>query len=240
MELEEGDVVLCTVEKIEKTIVFVKIHGHKKDSKELEGSIITSEIAPGRIRNIRDYVVPNKKIVCKVLRISGDRIDLSLRRVTKKEQKEVTDEYNQEKSYISIFKSIIGDKIKEVVNEIEKEQNIYYFVEEAKENPKKLEKLIGKKDAEKVLKIIKTQKQKKSIIKKEFELSSLKPNGILLIKNILENIKEAKINYISAGKYNIIKEAEDPKKADNQVKKILEDIAKKAKKLGMEFKTKEK
>ena len=72
MELEVGDIVLCTVERIEKTIVFVKIEGVGRD---LHGSIIMSEVAPGRIRNIRNYVVPKKKIVCKVLRVSGERID---------------------------------------------------------------------------------------------------------------------------------------------------------------------
>jgi len=64
MTLEEGDLVLCTVEKIVGTIVFVNIDGEKK-----QGSIVLSEIAPGRIRNLRDYVVPKKKIVCKILRI---------------------------------------------------------------------------------------------------------------------------------------------------------------------------
>ena len=62
-DLEVGDIVLCTVDRIVGTIVFVKIDG------DGEGSIILSEIAPGRIRNLREYVVPKKKIVCKVLRI---------------------------------------------------------------------------------------------------------------------------------------------------------------------------
>jgi translation initiation factor 2 alpha subunit (eIF-2alpha) len=57
MELEVGDVVLCTVDRTAGTVVFVKIDGYG------EGSIITSEIAPGRIRNLREYVVPKKKIV---------------------------------------------------------------------------------------------------------------------------------------------------------------------------------
>jgi translation initiation factor 2 alpha subunit (eIF-2alpha) len=30
---------------------------------------------------MRAYVVPNKKIVCKILRVSGDNVELSLRRV---------------------------------------------------------------------------------------------------------------------------------------------------------------
>jgi len=83
MVLEVGDIVMCTVDRIVGTIVFVKIDENG------EGSIILSEIAPGRIRNLREYVVPKKRIACKILRILGNRIDLSLRRVTQKEQKEI-------------------------------------------------------------------------------------------------------------------------------------------------------
>ena len=77
----EGDIILCTVEKIEGISVFVTI------DKGGTGSIVTSEIAPGRIRNLRDYVVPNKKIVCKVLKVDPNgHVHLSLRRVTAKER----------------------------------------------------------------------------------------------------------------------------------------------------------
>ena len=105
MELEVGDVVLCTVDRIAGTVVFVKI------DRNGEGNITTSEIAPGRIRNLRDYVVPKKKIVCKILRISPNgNINLSLRRVTQKEKKEILEQYKQEKSYKSVLKSILGEK----------------------------------------------------------------------------------------------------------------------------------
>jgi len=237
MELEVGDVVLCTVERIEKTIVFVKIEGA---GKFLEGSIIMSEIAPGRIRNIRDYVVPKKKIVCKVLRISGNRIDLSLRRVTQKEKKEVMEEYNQEKSYISILKSILGEKeTNKVIKEIQKQDKIYDFFEEAKENPKKLEKLIGKKNSEKALSILKIQKKKRAILKKEFSLKTSAPQGLKLIKDILD-IKDAEIKYISAGKYSIKTESDDIKEADNKLGKILDELSEKAKKHKMSFQVKER
>ena len=105
---------MCTVDRIVGTIVFVKIDGNG------EGSIILSEIAPGRIRNLRDYVVPKKRIVCKILRISGDRIDLSLRRVTQKEKKELIEQYKQEKSYISVLKSILGEKADKIIDDIGK------------------------------------------------------------------------------------------------------------------------
>ena len=111
MEFEVGDIILCTVDKIVGTNVFVKIEGGG------EGTITFSEVAPGRIRNIRNYVVPKKEIVCKILRISGDRIDLSLRRVTPKDKKEVLERTKQEKSYKKILKSVLGEKTKLVMGE---------------------------------------------------------------------------------------------------------------------------
>ena len=136
MELEEGDLVLCTVERIERTVVFVKIEGGR------EGSIIMSEIAPGRIRNVRNYVVLKKKIVCKVLRISQSRnVELSLRRVTPKEKKEITEQYKQEKSYINMIKSVLGEKADKAIKELSKDERIFEFFEEVKENPKKLDKI---------------------------------------------------------------------------------------------------
>ena len=112
--MEVGDLVSCVVDRIVGTVVFVKIHGQKQ---ETEGSIVFSEVAPGRIRNIRDYVVPKKKIVCKILRISNNNIDLSLRRVTQKERKEVLEGENLEKSYISILKSVLENKAEETIRE---------------------------------------------------------------------------------------------------------------------------
>ena len=235
MELEVGDVVLCTVDRIAGTVVFVRIDGIG------EGSIITSEIAPGRIRNLREYVVPKKKIVCKVLRISQNgNIDLSLRRVTQKEKKEILEQEKQEKSYKSVLKGILGEKAEEIIRKIEEEEKLFDFLQEAKENSKKLEKIAGKTDAKKVLDIIQTQKQKKAVLKKIINLTTKKSNGLKLIKELLENLKEVEIKYISAGRYSIKIEADDIKTADNRLKEILKSLEEKAKKAGFEFFVKEK
>lgn len=233
MALEEGDVVFCTVGNIVGTNVFVKISD--KD-KELEGCIVMSEIAPGRIRNIRDYVVPKKKIVCKILRISGDRIDLSLRRVTQKEQKEVKERYNQEKSYESILKSVFGDKSKKVIEEISKKYKIYDFLNDAKEDSKELEEIVGKEDAKKILEIISSQqKNRKVILKKEISLTTPDPNGIEIIKKLLSKIKGTEVSYIAAGKYVLKTESIDLKKADHELRDIIVELEKDAKKVGAEF-----
>ena len=77
---------LCTVKRVEGTTAFLEIENFPG----VQATMIFSEVSPGRIRNIRDFVVPKKKIVCKVLRISDrGNIELSLRRVTQKEKKEV-------------------------------------------------------------------------------------------------------------------------------------------------------
>jgi len=230
MMLEEGEIVLCTVDRIVGTNVFVKIENNG------EGCIIFSEVAPGRIRNIRDYIVPKKKIVCKILRISGDRIDLSLRRVTQEEQKKVKERVKQGKSYEKILKSVLGEeKAKNIIEEIEKNENIYDFLQKAKENPKKLEKITDGKNAKKIIDILKTQKPKKAVLKKEIFLTTTKPNGVELIQNFLKKIKEAEVKYLSSGRYSLKKESENIKKADSELKNTLTKLEREARKKGMEL-----
>ncbi len=235
MMLDPGDLVLCTVDRIVGTAVFVKIEGDER-----EGNIVVSEIAPGRIRNLRDYVVPKKKIVCKVLRISPERVDLSLRRVSQTEKKQIMEEHSQEKSYESILRSILGENSKQIINKIKEKENLYNFFEQAKQNPKILEGFVGKDNCSKIMQIINKQKIKKSEVKKEFKLSSIKPNGLNLIKELLENIKDAEINYLAAGKFSIKSQSEDPKKEEKKLRTILENIEKKAKEKDMEFSMNEK
>jgi translation initiation factor 2 alpha subunit (eIF-2alpha) len=233
-KLEAGDIVLCTVDRIIGTNVFVKIKGNG------EGTIILSEIAAGRIRNLRNYVVPKKKIVCKILRISGDRINLSLRRVTQKERKEILEQDKKERSYKAIIKRILGESSEKVIEEIEKKENLYDFLEEAKENPKELEKIISKNDAGKILEILKTQKKKKTILKKEIHATTTKSQGLYLIKKIFEEFKEFNIKYISAGKYLIEAETENLKETDKELKEKINSAIKQSKKLGVEFSVNEK
>ncbi len=225
MEIEVGEIVMCTVDRIVGTTVFVKIEGNG------EGTIVLSEIAPGRIRNLREYVVPKKQIICKVLRTNKGQIELSLRRVTQKDQKEVREKYNLERSYKNILKTILGEQSREIIER----GDIINFLEESKENPKKLEIVVGKENANKIIEIIKSQKQKKVIVKKEIKLTTTAPDGLEKIKKILTPAEGIEIKYLSAGKYSLKKESEDAKKADNKLKEIINEIQNKAKKEKFEF-----
>ena len=230
MNLETGDIVLCTVDRIVGTTVFVNIEG------DGEGSIVFSEVAPGRIRNIRDYVVPKKKIVCKVLRISGDRIDLSFRRVTLKEQKEIKERYKQERSFASILKTVLKEKAEDVLEKISRRESIHGFLQRIKNNQEELEELIGKQDSKKVLEILQTaQKKKIAVIKREIILKSMDSEGLKKIKDILGEINGIEVRYISAGRYSLKREDEDAKEGDQKLREILEIIEKRAKKNGLDF-----
>src|SRR3989338_2593648 len=91
---EENSIVLCTVKKILFHSIFVELDEYEHQ----EGMIHISEIAPGRIRNIRDYVIEGKKLVVQVLRVDKERrqVDLSLRRVPLSLRNKKNEEYKEE------------------------------------------------------------------------------------------------------------------------------------------------
>ncbi len=91
---EENALVICTVKKI----LFHSIFAELDEYENQEGMIHISEIAPGRIRNIRDYVKEGKKLVCLVLRVDQEKrqVDLSLRRVSLSLRNQKNEEYKQE------------------------------------------------------------------------------------------------------------------------------------------------
>ena len=231
-QLDVGDVVLCTVDRIVGTTVFVMIG----DNNRTEGSIIVSEISPGRIRNLRDFVTPKKKIVCKIIRINQGNIELSLRRVTSKEKKEVIDNFKQDKRYQSILKTSVGDKAESIINKIKEKYELTEFISDAKTNPTLLNEFFKKDEAEKIVKILFKEKTKKLIVKKLIGLKSKKPNGLSLIKELFKDInKNIEVNYIAAGKYSLKLESLDLKKADQELQEVIRNIEKKSKKLGIEF-----
>ena len=100
----ENEIVICTVKKILYHSIFVDLDEYEKQ----DGMIHISEIAPGRIRNIRDYVKEGKKLVCIVLRVNEKQrqVDLSLRRVSMSLRNKKNDEFKQEIKAEKLMESV--------------------------------------------------------------------------------------------------------------------------------------
>src|SRR3989344_2187743 len=179
MALIEGQLVLCTVKVIDKANIFFDIE------EQGEGSMVLSEVAAGRIRNLREYVFPGKKIVCKVLNVSNGHVELSLRRVTAKERQEVLERYKKERSFASMLKTIASNP-EEIVKKIKKEHDLVSFLEEAKDNTEILKKYFSKEQIEKLSKVLKEKINKEKEVKKIFKISSTSNIGVLDIKEILD------------------------------------------------------
>ena len=232
-KLNENDVILCTVKRIEKTTVFLEIAGYG------QGTMIFSEVSPGRIRNIREYVVPNKKIVCKVLRIKDGHPELSLRRVKAKERDEVLETHKKEKILANVLKPVIKEKTPEILEKIKEKYQLAEFLDEARENPDLIETFVTKTQATELKKIFAEKKEKEKEVSKIIILKTNKESGL---KDIKESLKtdEAKINYLGSSKFSILVKDKNYKNANSKLDQIIEEIKKKAKTSGIKFELKEK
>ncbi|MBI2452203.1 S1 RNA-binding domain-containing protein [Candidatus Pacearchaeota archaeon] len=221
MKIKEDDIVLCTVKKIEGTAVFVEIEGGHY------GSIVFSEIAAGRIRNIRDYVSVGRLIVCKILKIAPDHIELSFRRITAKERDMALDRHKKEAALKSLLKAI-GEEPARIIDNIKDSYDVGDFFEEIKSNPKLFEKFLSKEKAEKISKMLSEKVEKEKFVKKKFVLKSLSEHGVRDIKEIL-NFENVDIKYLGSSTFSASSSGRDFKEAEGSLARILEEIEKKAK-----------
>jgi len=221
MTIKEDDLVMCTVKGIEGTTVHVHIEG------DGDGSISFPEIAAGRIRNIREYVVPNKKIVCKVLHVVNNNAQLTLRRVTGIERQEIEERYKKERTFISLIKTISKDYEK-VIEKINKIKPLWEFLDEVKENPKPLFDVMNKEEAQALEKILSEKKEKDKEVKKTIIIKSDSDSGINDIKAILD-IKDIDIHYLGSSQFSLSAKGKEFKEADNKVQKAIKLIQERAK-----------
>ena len=228
--MEEGDLVLCKVEKVTNTITFVTM------SDGNEGTMVSSEIAPGRIKLMRQYVVPNKQIVCKILKIDGNHIHLSLRRVSSKEKKEVMQTCKQSQAIDTAFKQIFQDEERSIKEKILKDfENLIEFTKSAQNDESLILKYIPK-DKQDAIKKVANKRKKNQELKENIKIKCTEDNGVERIKKIFslddDNIS---VTYISAGNFRLKLTVEDFKQGKKRMHEIIEELEKRAKKNNCEF-----
>ena len=241
---EIGEVILCTVKKILPHSVFVNLDEYEN----LEGMVHISEIAPGRIRNLRDYVIEGKRIVCKVLSINSQgNIDLSLRRVGTGVMLTKINDYKQEEKAEKLLEQV-GKELKldlkilyqELgIKAIEEYGGLYNFFQTIVESGKiVVDKLTTNQKL--IILLVKTVQEKIKPIELSVNgiltIKSYRGDGIDLIKNILKKIKDKgiEITYLGAPKYKISSKAFEYKKAENLLKESVDLALEYAKKNGCE------
>lgn len=236
---EEGECVLCTVKKILFHSVFVYLDEYH----DKEGMVHISEVSPGRIRNLRDYVKEGKKLICKVLRVRPEKgqVDLSLRRVSvamrKKKNTELKQEQKAEKimeilakklsTDIKILYEDFGDKIWDEYG------GLNSFFQEIAAGEASLEDFVPQKYTASLAEII-SEKIKPQIveIKRDLELKSEASNGIEIIKEALQKAEDLakeknyaiKIRYVSAPRYSLKVSALDYKVAEKAMEELTSTI----------------
>lgn len=231
---EQGEIVICTVTKILYHSVFAKLDEYKN----LDGMIHISEISPGRIRNIRDYVKEGKKIVCKVLNIKREKgqIDLSIRRVNTMQRINKSDDYKQEQKAEKLLE-FIGKQLKKDIKTmyseagfklIETYGSLYDAFQRFVLDDESIKDLkLDKKLEELLLKTVKDKIKPPEVeIKGTLNLSCENSNGVEVIKKILTKAQKGdiKITYIGAPKYKISVKASDYKTAEGILKNAQEEI----------------
>lgn len=231
---EESELVLCTVTSVQYHSVIVDIDEYGRS-----GLIHISEVSPGRIRNIRDFVKEGKKVVCKVLRVNEEKgyIDLSLRRVNESEKRRkiesIKREQNAEK-IVEIAAGKIGTKTEELYKDIfqkisDKYTSLKDFFDEVSKDQKLLEEFgIDKKNAKILGEIIALRIKPTEIeIRGKLKITTYSPDGIGVIKESLKKAQEAgkesiSINYLGSGTYHLIIKGNDYKEAEKVMKNSSE------------------
>jgi translation initiation factor 2 subunit 1 len=240
---DEGEIIIVTVRQVTGHGAYVTLDGYNN----MTGFLHISEIATGWIRNIERYVRPKQKAVLKVIRVNKVRgeVDTSLKQVSAEERKSKLIEVKKNDKAATFF-DFIKAKLKltdQQVQEIEdRVLQKYDYVYDAFE-------AVTRKGLDAIQNIDLSPEIKNAIeeasrripiplveISGIMEITSKKPDGIEIIKNMLANAEGNKgsasstITYIGAPRYRIVVTGENFKVAEkfmnNTVEKMRASIEK--------------
>ncbi|HVP92756.1 MAG TPA: translation initiation factor IF-2 subunit alpha [Acidobacteriota bacterium] len=246
---EVGDLVIATVEEVTDFGAYVKL-----DEFDKKGLLHISEISSSWIRNIRDFIREGQKVVLKVLRVDAEKghIDLSLRRVTKRERIEKIMFWKRERRAETLLRSAAektGLSIEEVYEKagapMEKEYGLYEgFEKVVKDGTSALTKIGVPEDLATVIVEIAKERMHVPMVKVKgvIELRTTNPAGVKIIKEAFLNAKkaeksrEAKVRFyvIAAPKYCVEVLAENYKNAEAVLQRVSENVISSINKAGGE------
>ena len=235
---EVGEIVVATISKITAHGAYATLDEYN----DIQGFLHASEIAHGWVRNINKFVKEGEKkvLLVKKIREGREEIDLSLKQVSRDQQKKKLLDVKRFEKGKSIMKNM-QDKAKLSDNDIEKLEDkilskydsVYDgIVDIAANGIKVFSELKLPKNTLSLIEEISTKIKLPSVeIRGVLELTDSSSDGVENIKNVLQGFEKAdqngvKILYIGAPKYRISITASDFKSAERTLKPILEDMQK--------------
>jgi len=231
------ELVVCKVTKVLPNSVFCNVEEYNR-----QGMIHISEISPGRIRNIRDFVVEGKIIICKVLNVNEEKgyIDLSLRRVNERQKKEKGNEIKYEQKAMKIiefaakelkedYEKVLAEMIAKILPNYPTVYSCFLSVINDNLNLEKVG--IAKKYADVLVPLIKDKIKPPEVeIKGYFKISTYIPDGIEKIKSVLKTTKKiyskAVIIYLGGGRYHLDIKGTNFKDIEKVLEKITDSVIK--------------
>jgi len=243
---DNGDLVIATIESVTDYGAYAKLDEFNK-----RGLLHVSEISSSWIRNIRDFVREGQKVVLKVLRVDSEKghIDLSLRRVTKRERIEKIMSWKKDRKGETLFREVavkvnltVDELYQQAGAKIDEKFSIYEGFEKAvKEGPEALTKIGVPENIAAVFAEVGEDRIHVKMVKIKgiLEIKCMKPNGVKIIKETFAAVKAEKIcaNFvkfyvIAAPKYSIEARAENYKKAEEILQKAAQSVITKITKAG--------
>jgi translation initiation factor 2 subunit 1 len=231
-----GELVICTVNKLTENAAWCKLEEYPN----LEGMIHVSEAATRIIYDIKDALKVGKQYVTKVLSIDEDKkqVNLSIKRVSKADEKEKLNQYKREQRAENILNQIanyLNKNLDEAYEKVgfllqEKFGDLSVAFDEISKNYKILDKLnIDSKWKDAIINVLnRIFVGKKVLLKAELDIRCYAENGINLIKDALSELEKNGfvVKYISAPKYIVEIETNEPKKMEKRMVESLEKLVK--------------
>jgi translation initiation factor 2 subunit 1 len=239
---QDDDIVFCTVTKVLPNGVFADLDEYPGKS----GLIHISEIAPGRIRNIRDYVSEGRKVVCKVIGVRAEKnqIDISLRRVNEIQKQQKLNSVKMEQKAELIINNVskaLKIELKKLYEDItknlaEKYDYVYQcFDDIVAGNFDAKDLKLDKKIEAALVEVIKEKIKPPEVqISGTLAVQTFDPDGVELIKKTLTDLKSKNIAiaYLGGGKYKVTVTAPDYESAEDIVSKKINKAVELLKKSG--------
>ncbi|MGO8806364.1 MAG: translation initiation factor IF-2 subunit alpha [Candidatus Bathyarchaeia archaeon] len=236
---ESGELVIASIESVMDYGAYANLDEYQK-----RGFLHISEISSARVRNVRDYVREKQKMVLKVVHVNLEKghIDLSLRRVTKRERIEKVKAWKKERKGEVLLRAVaekVGLPVEEVYQKagtiLEERFGLYEGFEEVlKEGAEALTKLgIPEDIATAFFQVAEERIRIKMVqVKGVLEIRCMKRNGVGCIRDAFTGAKksikakDAKIEFsvIAAPKYSVEVSADNWKRAEDLLDEVSQKV----------------